>query len=599
MTARRPVLLLMLSCAAFGALLAAVPTPAAAATQTGVVVTPAPAPAYNGDAPDPDVVFDPATGNGGTYFAFSTGTSLASYLQVLCDPAASSGAPADGWAPCPGFPWGTSALPQPPAWEQLGTQNAPGVYKWAGTWIMFYTAAWAGNAGDSGANCLSVATTTDLTAQNPVFTDTSTAPLLCDSALGGAIDPAPFVDPVTGQPYLIWKTNDGGSNQPARLWSQPLGPDGRTLIGQASLIQVQDPTRHPSETTIENPQMVESGGDYFLVFSTGIWNSPSYAETAVQCAGPAGPCDGPDHGSFLTSYGDVAGPGGGMFFRDASGNWQLAYAAWAASCTDYGCGGARRLFVAPASLAPYPLTSWASGIAATTDGRGYWLVGAAGDVSTHGSALPYGSMLGVALNAPIAHLVPTPDGRGYWEVASDGGIFAFGDAPFFGSMGGQPLNAPVVDLAPTPDGGGYWLVASDGGVFAFGDAAFRGSMGGTRLNKPVVGIAAAPSGGYWLVASDGGVFAFDAPFLGSTGAMTLASPVNGMAAVPDGQGYWFVASDGGVFAFGDAAFHGSAGGLTLAAPVTGMAADPVTGGYWLVGGDGGVFAYGVPFLGSQ
>ena len=590
----------MVACVALGALLGFASGRAAAVPTGGVTVAPSPAPAFAGDAPDPDVVYVPSTGSGGTYFAFSTGTTMASYLQVLCNSGSTSGAPATGWAPCPGFPFGASALPVPPVWQQPGTQNAPGVYEWNGTWILFYTAALAGHADDSGANCLSVATSTSLTPVDPSFTDTSTGPLLCDSALGGAIDPSPFVDPVSGQPYLVWKTNDGGSGQSARLWSQALGPDGMTLVGQPHLLESQDTTDFPFETTIENPQMVDTAGHYFLLFSTGIWYSASYAESAVQCAGPMGPCDLPAHGSFLTSSGAVAGPGGGMFFQGASGNWWLAYGAWPASCTNYSCGGARQLFVAPASIQPYPLFPPATGIASTPDGGGYWTVDAFGGVSSHGSAVPYGNMLGLHLNAPIEHLVPTPDGRGYWLVASDGGIFAFGDAPFYGSMGGRPLNKPVVDLAPTPDGHGYWLVASDGGVFAFGDAQFYGSMGGSPLNKPVVGIADDPAtGGYWLVASDGGIFAFRAPFEGSAGDLTLASPVDGMAATADGRGYWFVASDGGVFAYGDAGFHGSAGGLPLAAPVTGMAGDPVTGGYWLVGADGGVFAYGAPFLGSQ
>ncbi len=33
-------------------------------------------------------------------------------------------------------------------------------------------------------------------------------------------------------------------------------------------------------------------------------------------------------------------------------------------------------------------------------------------------------------------MAATPDGKGYWLVASDGGVFAFGDAGFEGSMGG-------------------------------------------------------------------------------------------------------------------------------------------------------------------
>lgn len=599
MTSPRRIPVLLLVTVALGAALVALPGRAAARPSGGVSVVGSTAPAFAGDAPDPAVVHDPSGGAGGEYYAFSTGTTLAGYLQALCDPGSTAGAPEVGWTPCPGTAHGASALPDPPTWQQLGTQNAPGVYHWGSSWIMFYTAAQDGHLGNTGYNCLSVATSTTLTPQDPVFTDTSAGPLLCDAGLGGAIDPMPFVDPADGHPYLVWKTNDGGSGQPARLWSQPLGTDGTTPVGQPQLLQVQDSVLFPFESTVENPQLVAAGGSYFLLFSTGIWNSSSYGEVAVRCSGPVGPCDGPVDGPFLSSYGDAQGPGGGMLFQDAAGRWDLAYGAWPAGCTDYACGGARRLFVAPASITPFPLAPPVTGIAPAPDGQGYLLVNAFGGVSSHGSAVARGSMLGTPLNAPIEHLVPTPGGGGYWLVASDGGIFSFGDARFFGSMGGQRLNRPVVDLAPTADGGGYWLVASDGGVFTFGDAAFRGSMGGIPLNRPVVGIAAQPgTGGYWLVASDGGVFAFGAPFEGSTGALTLASPVNGMAATADGRGYWFVASDGGVFAFGDAGFHGSAGGLVLAAPVTGMAADPSTGGYWLVASDGGVFAYGSPFLGT-
>ena len=245
------------------------------------------------------------------------------------------------------------------------------------------------------------------------------------------------------------------------------------------------------------------------------------------------------------------------------------------------------------------LSSPVVGMAASSDGQGYWLARSDGSVTPHGTALDYGSMASAPLAAPIIHIVATSDGHGYWLVGADGGIFAFGDARFYGSMGGAHLNAPVVDMAPTPDDGGYWLVGADGGVFAFGDARYFGSMGGHALDQPIVGMAAdQATGGYWLVAADGGIFAFDAPFLGSTGGMFLNQPVEGMAATPNGRGYWFVASDGGIFSFGNAAFHGSTGGLALAAPVMGMAVDQVTGGYWLVGEDGGVFAYGAPFLGA-
>jgi len=96
----------------------------------------------------------------------------------------------------------------------------------------------------------------------------------------------------------------------------------------------------------------------------------------------------------------------------------------------------------------------------------------------------------VKLNRPIVGIAATPDGRGYWLVASDGGIFAFGDARFYGSTGHLKLNRPIVGIAATPDGRGYWLVASDGGIFAFGDAGFHGSLAGRKLagGAQVVGI---------------------------------------------------------------------------------------------------------------
>ena len=74
-------------------------------------------------------------------------------------------------------------------------------------------------------------------------------------------------------------------------------------------------------------------------------------------------------------------------------------------------------------------------------------------------------------------MAATQDGKGYWMVASDGGVFSFGDAQFYGSTGAMHLNQPIVGMAATSTAKGYWMVASDGGVFSFGDAHFHGSMG--------------------------------------------------------------------------------------------------------------------------
>jgi hypothetical protein len=564
-------------------------SPSASATTPHLAVGLPPSPAFAANAGDPDVVYAD-----GTYYAFTTGTALGNHIQVVVD---TSGDPTAGYRSYTGQPYGSTALPSTPGWQQADTQTSPGVAFIGGHWVMWYDASIAGHAVDSGFSCLAVATATALTPTSPVFTDDSAGSPWCPA--GGVLDPSPFVDPTTHVPYLVWKTNDGSSSAPSQVWGVQLSADGTGFGGTPALLM----TVTPSERTTDNPQLIASGGGYFLLFSGGNFDDSSYDEQLAPCAGPLGPCANPP-GPFLTTYGGAYGPGGGSVFQDPSGRQWLAFAAWnhpCTSCTADLSSNQRQLYIASTDLAPSTPAVTYTGIASTPSGNGYWLVDSSGAVHPHGGAVSYGSMAGAALNAPVNHLVPTPDGGGYWMVAADGGIFSFGDARFFGSMGGRQLNAPVVDLAPTADGGGYWLVASDGGIFAFGDAPFLGSMGGHPLNRPVVGMADDPTGtGYWLVATDGGIFAFgDAGFHGSTGSLRLNLPVNGMSATTSGAGYWMVASDGGIFAFGDAPFRGSMGGSPLAAPVTGMATDPAGGGYWLVSADGGVFSFGAPFYGAH
>ncbi|HVA06958.1 MAG TPA: immunoglobulin domain-containing protein [Acidimicrobiales bacterium] len=197
------------------------------------------------------------------------------------------------------------------------------------------------------------------------------------------------------------------------------------------------------------------------------------------------------------------------------------------------------------------------------------------------AVVPFGSMAGKTLNAPIVGIASLPGGAGYWLVASDGGVFTFGQAQYYGSMGGKPLNAPIVGIVSTPDGGGYYLVASDGGIFTFGDAKYQGSTGNLRLNAPVIGMAVdSASGGYWLVASDGGTFNFNVTFIAPSFAGKLNAPMRFMVGTPSGAGFRVVASDGGVFNYGDAVYYGSAAGIS-GINWQAMAASQDNGGYWL------------------
>jgi len=298
----------------------------------------------------------------------------------------------------------------------------------------------------------------------------------------------------------------------------------------------------------------------FELSYSGDFNSPQYWDLQVTASQSSPPpvCSGALSSSCTPpsgvtyAQGCVPMPSGTVVGMAAASNDQGYWIVDAAGQVDT-CGSAANygeLPTAPSS----PIVGMALDVA----GTGYWLVGSNGAVYNFGSAVSHGSMAGTALNAPMVGMAADPATGGYWLLGADGGVFSF-DAPFYGSTGNMKLNKPVVGMAATASGGGYWFVAADGGVFAYGNAPFDGSMGGKPLNRPVVGMAPDfATGGYWLVAADGGIFAFGAPFHGSTGALQLAKPIVGMEANAAGNGYRFVASDGGVFCFGSSQFYGSA-----------------------------------------
>ena len=156
-------------------------------------------------------------------------------------------------------------------------------------------------------------------------------------------------------------------------------------------------------------------------------------------------------------------------------------------------------------------------------------------------------------------LAPTPDGRGYWLVGSDGRVTTHGDAPVLDVAAGTRPPAPVVGIAAAPRGDGYWLASGDGQVTAAGDARGVGAAGRPSPGD-VAAIAAAPPGrGFWLASPAGRVTAVGGavtyPAVGGHGAPV--GRVVSMAATPDGRGYWLVTAGGTVLAFGDAPFEGS------------------------------------------
>ena len=177
----------------------------------------------------------------------------------------------------------------------------------------------------------------------------------------------------------------------------------------------------------------------------------------------------------------------------------------------------------------------------------------------------------------IVAIAPTTDGNGYYLVGADGGFFTFGDAKFHGSLPGIGLHVKdVVGMVATPGGSGYLLVGSDGGVFTFGTTRFYGSLPG--IGKHVHDIRAIlPSStgrGYILVGSDGGAFNFGtgAKFHGSLpGEGIKVSDIVGIALTPDNGGYYMAGTDGNVYGFGDAHSFGEPSALASNLPVAAIA----------------------------
>ncbi|HLN17983.1 MAG TPA: glycoside hydrolase family 43 protein [Acidimicrobiales bacterium] len=544
-----------------------------------------------GDAPDPDIVLV-----NGTYYAFTTGNPVERIEEFQSTDLAHWGQVA--------FP---GALTNDPPWAFAGEEWAPSVAEIGGQWVMYYATFDI----TTETHCISVATSANVAGP---YVDNSAGPLVCQSGYGGDLDPDYFVD-ANGTPYLVWKSQPGLYAPEAQLWSEPLAANGLSFVPETSPTPILDQNQ-AWESTIENPNMVLVGNEYYLFYSGGNWMDSSYAIGYAVCQSPLGPCAKPYDHPIFHSTAQVVGPGGDWAFGDATGQWWMAYAAWTGGNVGYP-GGARSMRLDPLCFSsghqggianpvvsgpttgPEPLQQTCP---ATDDVGQYRLVAADGGIFAFGGAPYFGSKGGqFLLFLRIVDAATDPATEGYWEVASNGAVYGF-NAPFLGdaSRDVQP-GQPIVAMTATPDGGGYWLVSDTGAVYAFGDAPYVGSMAGQPLASPIVGMAATPDGkGYWLVAADGGIFAFgDAPYLGSMGGQPLNRPIVGMAAMPDGKGYWLVAADGGIFAYGDAPFRGSTGSLTLNQPIVGMLPEGAGGGYWLVAADGGIFAFGsAPYEGS-
>jgi beta-xylosidase len=212
------------------------------------------------------------------------------------------------------------ALPALPKWSALnmGLTWAPAVLQIEDNFVLYYTA----RDKESDRQCIGRAVSQDPAGP---FRDESEEPMICQTDLGGSIDPYPFRDD-DGKLYLLWKNDGNCCGLGVWLWIQELSPDGMTLLGESIKLLMRDqPWERP---LIENPAMVEHNDKYYLFYSGNWWASHTYAIGYAVCETVTGPCEKPLDEPWFDYENPVMGPGGQAFFTDEEGNLWMAYHAW-------------------------------------------------------------------------------------------------------------------------------------------------------------------------------------------------------------------------------------------------------------------------------
>lgn len=284
---------------------------------------------YGEDLPDPFVLPVPGLFAGVVYVAFGTANGRANIpVATSLDLAR--------WEPK------GDALPALPVWARGGRTWAPAVLVRDGTYHLYYTTTDRG----SGRQCISRA---ESRRPEGPYLDASTWALVCQLDRGGSIDPSPFVDR-DGTPWLLWKSEGIPGREPARLWSQRLSGDGRSLVGRP--FELLAARSDGWETgVVEAPAMTRAGGAVVLLYSGSWWDTPGYAVGAAQCAGPAGPCARMASQPFLAGGALGAGPGSLEVFNEPGGIRAAVYHAWAGPRVGYP-GGRRTMRIGRLSFGP-------------------------------------------------------------------------------------------------------------------------------------------------------------------------------------------------------------------------------------------------------
>lgn len=240
------------------------------------------------------------------------------------------------------------ALPKLGSWAKTGFTWAPEVLQLGDRYLLYYTAS------DRRKNeqCIGVATASDPLGP---FSDNSPEPIVCQTSLGGSIDPDAFRN-ADGKLYLYFKNDGNRVHERTSIWGQPLSADGMNVTGQP--VKLLEDSQAWEDRVVEAPTMVLSPLGYELFFSGGFFGwrpeegglSP-YAIGYARCTGPLGPCTAAAENPILHSFNDrqagcLSGPGHQSIFRVGT-HTLMSFHAWEASSGCRKVDDKRYLYIAP------------------------------------------------------------------------------------------------------------------------------------------------------------------------------------------------------------------------------------------------------------
>ncbi|KAK8221912.1 hypothetical protein M8818_000077 [Zalaria obscura] len=251
-------------------------------------------------------------------------------------------------------------LPDTGAWVEqgfgTGGHHIPRANVWApavlkrpsdGKFILYYSAL---SSNGSRAHCVGAAVSNTSSPAGPY--EPLQKPLACPTQLGGAIDPATFID-TDGTIYVAWKVDGnnrghggicGNTIKPLKdtpIILQKMKDDAVTPDGPQITILHRTDADGP---LVEAPAFARSpDGTYFLFFSSGCTRAPSYDLKYAWAKNITGPYTRATYPLLKTGDWGLLAPGSVGIAEKDDGQYEMAFHARVA--TSY--GRVRAMFTAP------------------------------------------------------------------------------------------------------------------------------------------------------------------------------------------------------------------------------------------------------------